>query len=87
LEGALVGTYYSRELDATYRIVREGDTLVLDMNGVSTVPVTGGPEGTVRAEWLTLTYHMEGPTVGAFQAGSGRAGGIEFRRVGTAPLS
>jgi CubicO group peptidase (beta-lactamase class C family) len=81
LEAALVGTYYSRELDATYRIVREGDNLVLDMNGVSMVPMTGGPEGTVRADWLTLTYHMEGPTVNGFQAGSGRAGGIEFRRI------
>ena len=43
LENALIGTYYSRELDATYRILREGDVLVLDMNGVFTVPVTGGP--------------------------------------------
>lgn len=87
LREALVGTYYSRELDATYRIVQDGDTVVLDLNGVLTLPVRGGPEGTVRANWLTLTYRLEGSTVNAFQAGSGRAGGIEFLRVGReAPL-
>ncbi|MFC1574569.1 serine hydrolase domain-containing protein [Gemmatimonadota bacterium] len=75
-----LGEYYSQELDATYRIIRGEGGLVLDVNGVETLPLERSGPNTLTAQWLTLTLRMEGDSVVGFRAGSGRAGGVEFER-------
>ena len=67
-------------MDATYRILRGDDGLVLDVNGVLTLPLEGRAPDTLVGEWLTLTFWREGDSLAGFRAGSGRAGGIVFER-------
>jgi len=76
----LLGEYHSEELDATYRIVLEGEDLLLDVNGGFTTPLEAGGSNSLRAGWLTLTYELRGGLVTQFRVGSGRAGGILFVR-------
>jgi len=75
-----LGEYYSEEVDATYRILRGDDGLILDVNGALTLPLEGRGPDTLVGEWLTLTFWREGDSVAGFRAGSGRAGGIVFSR-------
>jgi hypothetical protein len=79
-QAAFVGEYYGEELNATYRVFREGDSLMLDVNGAFTFPLERRGTDALAAGWLTLRYKMEGGRMVEFQVGSGRAGGVVFVR-------
>jgi hypothetical protein len=76
----LLGEFYSRELDAIYRISRGEEGLVLEVNGVLTLPLLRRGSEALVADWITLTPRMEGGVLAGFRAGSGRAGGLVFER-------
>jgi len=77
---AFAGDFYSPELDATYRIFQRDGILVLDVNGILTIPLEARGQDTLVADWLTLTYRTDGGSVTGFDASSGRVEGVAFVR-------
>ena len=79
-EAALLGEYYSEELDAVARIFRGEAGLAVDVNGGFTLPLQPLGPHRFRAEYITLTFQEEGGNITSFRAGSGRARGLLFVR-------
>ncbi|MGW8266700.1 MAG: serine hydrolase domain-containing protein [Longimicrobiales bacterium] len=81
LQQALRGEFYSPELDTTYRILQEAEGLVLDLDGILTLPLEArGGDTLVAGGWLSLTYEVEGGVVARILASSGRVEGVAFAR-------
>ena len=76
----LVGTYFDQELDATYEIRAEGEGLVVDVDGIRTLPLAYQEPDVYRAMFITLRFHREGERVVGFGATLPRASAIEFGR-------
>lgn len=75
-----LGEFYSQELDATYRIFQRDGGIVLDVDGLLTLPLEARGRNILIADWLTLTYTVEGGSVTGFEASSGRVEGVSFVR-------
>jgi hypothetical protein len=75
-----VGEYYSEEVDAVFRILSGDEGLTVDLNGSWTLPLRPQGQDRFRGEFLTLSFVREAGRPVAFRAGSGRAGGVLFRR-------
>lgn len=78
----ILGTYYSRELDATYELRLEEGRLVLELDGIRTLPVTSVEPGVYRALFITLRIRREGGRVVGLDATLPRASALPFEWVG-----
>lgn len=78
---ALVGRYYSDELDATYEIARGGSALVLHRPRSGTDTLRASNRDTFRAAGMTFTFAPGSPSAPSFTIDAGRARGIEFARL------
>ncbi len=79
-EDAFLGEFYSEEVDATLRVVRGEEGLVLDVNGGWELPLRAIGPDRFRAEYLTLIFDREPGQILGFWAGSGRVEGVWFGR-------
>jgi len=77
---SFLGEYYSPEVDATLRIFKGEDGLMLDVNGAWDLPLTRQGEGGFQAGYLTLVFETADGRVTGFRSGSRRAGGILFTK-------
>jgi CubicO group peptidase (beta-lactamase class C family) len=76
----LLGSYFSPELDATYRILSEGGGLVADIDGIRTLPLTRRGEDHYRALFIDMLFRRENGRVTGLDAALPRAEAIRFLR-------
>ena len=76
-----VGTWYSPELDAHYRMTMEEDALRLHMPNGNTLPVVSAGERGLRAPLGMLAPVREDGEITALILDAGRVQGIRFERI------
>jgi hypothetical protein len=76
------GSYYSDELDATFRLATSGSNLLLTRarSGPDTLRATA-ERGAFRVAGLTLRFDDAPGAASSFTLDGGRVRGIEFRRM------
>jgi hypothetical protein len=79
---ALAGTYASRELDTTWRLVAEGGKLFIRHRGMPEEPLVPAIADAMTLEGMRL-YFRRGPVraVTGFTLDAGRVRGVVFTRV------
>ena len=75
---ALLGRYYSEEVDATIRVLSGEGGLAVDINGARTLPLRLLGPDRFAAGYLTMTFLREDGRVTGLRAGSQRARGVLF---------
>jgi CubicO group peptidase (beta-lactamase class C family) len=79
---AFVGRYWSSEIDATYEVTIEGDSLMLQRPGQDPVRLIPLTASTFHGAGLRITFVREGRRVTRISVDAGRVKGILFERDG-----
>lgn len=74
----ILGVYYSPELDASYELRMEGDRLVMEVDGIRTLPLVFRDAEVYGALFITLRIVRGGEGVVALDATLPRASSIRF---------
>jgi CubicO group peptidase (beta-lactamase class C family) len=78
---AFVGTYASRELDTTWRLVADGGKLTIRHRGISAEPMTPTVRDGFTIDGMNLAFRRAGRGVSGFTLDAGRVRGVAFVRV------